>query len=202
MDVHLLIEIIGYIGSGIVLVSFLMTSVFKLRIVNTIGSSIFFVYAMIIKSYPTAVMNLVLVIINLRFLWKMRQSSKSYEFVEISPKDDYLLYMLTKHKPDIDKCFPGIEIDTDKANKACFIVCEGAPVGIAMGTKDGTVFDLMLDYSVPAYRDFSVGKFLSDQLILEGITELRYAGPDQNHIAYLNNLNFQKDENGVWVKKL
>ena len=38
MNTHMLIEGIGYLGSLLVLVSMLMTSVFKLRVINTIGS--------------------------------------------------------------------------------------------------------------------------------------------------------------------
>ena len=64
MNTKVLIEAIGYTGSALVLVSFLMVSVVKLRIVNTIGSVIFTIYAFIIHSYPTAIMNLCLVMIN------------------------------------------------------------------------------------------------------------------------------------------
>ena len=71
MNTHMLIEAVGYLGSLLVLVSMLMTSVFKLRVINTIGSCIFTVYALIIHSYPTALMNFCLVLINLHFLWKM-----------------------------------------------------------------------------------------------------------------------------------
>ena len=51
MTKEMIIEAVGYLGSFLVLVSFLMTSVVKLRIVNTIGSLIFMIYALIIKSY-------------------------------------------------------------------------------------------------------------------------------------------------------
>ena len=44
------IETIGYLGSSLVLVSFLMASVAKLRIVNSVGSVIFTIYAFIIHS--------------------------------------------------------------------------------------------------------------------------------------------------------
>ena len=57
MDSSAIIEAVGYLGSALVLVSFLMSSVVKLRVVNTVGSLIFTVYALIIRSYPTAVMN-------------------------------------------------------------------------------------------------------------------------------------------------
>ena len=46
MTKEFIIEMIGYLGSLLVLVSFVMTSVFKLRIVNSIGSFIFMVYAL------------------------------------------------------------------------------------------------------------------------------------------------------------
>ena len=46
MTKELLIELFGYLGSFLVLISFLMTSVFKLRVINTIGSVIFMTYAL------------------------------------------------------------------------------------------------------------------------------------------------------------
>ena len=72
METATIYEIIGYVGSALVLVSFLMASVVKLRIVNSVGSLIFAVYALLIKSYPTMVMNICLVLINLYYLWKLR----------------------------------------------------------------------------------------------------------------------------------
>ena len=42
-----MIEIFGYIGCIFVIISMLMTSVVKLRVINTVGSSISAVYAMI-----------------------------------------------------------------------------------------------------------------------------------------------------------
>ncbi len=64
MDSKVIIEIIGYIGSALVLVSMLMTSVVRLRIINLIGSVIFAGYALAIRSYPTAIMNICLAGIN------------------------------------------------------------------------------------------------------------------------------------------
>ena len=46
MDPKVIVEIIGYIGSALVLVSMLMTSVVRLRIINLIGSVIFAGYAL------------------------------------------------------------------------------------------------------------------------------------------------------------
>ena len=45
-----IVELVGYIGSLLVVVSMLMTSVIKLRFINLTGSFIFTIYALIIKS--------------------------------------------------------------------------------------------------------------------------------------------------------
>ena len=64
MDMGLYIELFGYLGSFLVVVSMLMSSVIKLRIINIIGSTISGTYALIIGSFPLALMNICLIIIN------------------------------------------------------------------------------------------------------------------------------------------
>lgn len=56
MDTQMIVELIGYAGSALVLVSFLMSSVVKLRVINMIGGMVFGTYAVMIRSYPTAIM--------------------------------------------------------------------------------------------------------------------------------------------------
>ena len=114
MSTHFIIEAVGYIGSAIVLVSFLMTSVFRLRVVNTVGSLIFMTYALIIHSYPTAIMNLCLALINIRFLWKMRHTGKEYELVKVEAGDTFLRHLLDTKRADIEDCFPGVMAGFEK----------------------------------------------------------------------------------------
>ncbi len=76
LNQNLLIELVGYTGSILVVVSMLMTSVKKIRIINTTGSLIFAIYALIIKSYPTALMNLSLVMINIYNIRKLTKAEK------------------------------------------------------------------------------------------------------------------------------
>ena len=51
MDTSMIIEIAGYIGSVLVVVSMLMSSIVKLRIINTTGSSISAIYALYIHTH-------------------------------------------------------------------------------------------------------------------------------------------------------
>ena len=60
----LYLEIFGYIGTALVVVSMLMTSLNKLRIVNIYGSIISLVYSLLVNAYPIAIMNLCLILIN------------------------------------------------------------------------------------------------------------------------------------------
>ena len=73
------IELIGYIGSTLVVVSMLMSSVVRLRIINTTGSVIFAIYALIIRSYPTALMNFFLVGINIYQMIRLTNKKNNYK---------------------------------------------------------------------------------------------------------------------------
>lgn len=190
MNTGTIIEAVGYIGSALVLVSFLMASVVKLRVVNSIGSIIFTVYAFIIHSYPTAIMNLCLVIINIYYLVKLSNTNVEYDFVKINPTDSLVRHAIEYYGEDIQKCFPGTSLDFSGADTGYAICRKGAPVGLLIGKLDNNVFEILLDYSTPEYRDFSIGKFLMTKLPAEGIKSLVFRGPDVNHKAYLSKVGF------------
>ena len=201
MNTQFLIEAFGYLGSLLVLLSMLMTSVVKLRIINTVGSVIFTIYAFIIRSYPTALMNLCLVLINLHFLWKMSRTDKEYEIIKTDGDDILLNHLLDYYRNDILKCFPGISYDTKKADQIYVVLCQGKPVGMTLGNLDGDTLELMLDYSIPEFRDFSIGAYLLSNLKKEGIKKVVYRGPDENHLNYLKRLGFVFTD-GSYVKQL
>ncbi|MBQ1533840.1 MAG: YgjV family protein [Erysipelotrichaceae bacterium] len=201
MNTQFLIEAFGYLGSLLVLLSMLMTSVVKLRIINTVGSVIFTIYAFIIRSYPTALMNLCLVLINLHFLWKMSRTDKEYEIIKTDGNDILLNHLLDYYRNDILKCFPGISYDMKKADQIYVVLCQGKPVGITLGNLDGDTLELMLDYSIPEFRDFSIGAYLLSNLKKEGIKKVVYRGPDENHLNYLKRLGFVFTD-GSYVKQL
>lgn len=209
MSTHMMTEAVGYIGSAIVLVSFLMTSVFRLRVVNTAGSIIFMIYALIIHTYPTALMNLCLALINIRFLWKMRHTGREYELVSLDPEDGFLQYTLRRQYSEIKRFVPEIKLSPQEgkvSTDTCYMVtCQGDPAGIAIGslvlTDEDKVFYMLMDYSLPEYRDFSLGLFLAEALKKEGFTKMIYDGPAEHHMDYLNKMAFVED-NGVYVKRL
>ena len=64
MSTEFMLELYGYIGSVLVVVSLLMASVVKLRIFNTLGCIVSGSYALIIGSLPLCLMNGALIFIN------------------------------------------------------------------------------------------------------------------------------------------
>lgn len=66
----LFIEILGYAGMAFVCFSFLMKEIVWLRIFNILGAVLSFTYGLLTKTYPTAVLNGILILINVIYLIK------------------------------------------------------------------------------------------------------------------------------------
>lgn len=58
-------EIIGFIGSLFVILSYIFKDMTKLRIVNMIGCVVWIIYGILIHSYSTIFTNLVIMIIHI-----------------------------------------------------------------------------------------------------------------------------------------
>ncbi len=203
MDTKLLIELIGYLGSLLVVVSMLMTSIMKLRIVNTIGSVIFTIYALIIHSYPTAAMNFCLVVINLYNLHRLKHSSPHYHMYECSGKDATLRFLTDYYKEDILHFFPDTDFEAIKeCNAVYMVVCDTATAGFLIGNRiDAHIIDILVDYSIPQFRDTSVGRFLYTALAKNGIRRLQFCVSSVDHEGYMRKMGFTSTVEG-FVKEL
>lgn len=199
----MLIEIFGYIGSVLVVVSMLMSSVVKLRIINTIGSIISGTYALIIGSFPLALMNFCLIVINVYNLFKLLKSEQQYDLIDVKIEDAFLSYFLEYYKNDIQIYFPGFKMDNMLVNQVYIVCCNGNPAGVLLGKKkEEGIIDIEIDYSIPLYRDCSIGNYLYSKLPEKGIHTLIFARKESEaHISYLNKMGFVK-ENNMYLKKL
>lgn len=74
MNVYL--EIFGYVGMALVLVSMMMTSVKWLRILNMSGAVICAVYGILTNTWPTAFLNIGLLIVQMVQLYRLRLQEK------------------------------------------------------------------------------------------------------------------------------
>jgi len=194
MNSRLFVELFGYLGSVLVVVSMLMCSVVRLRVINTTGSIISAIYALIIGSYPLALMNISLIVINLYHLFRLHNPNRHYELLECPASDGYLQFLMRYYRKDIAKYFPAFSPDQIADDSRIFAVCLGREVaGMLIGRPTGTDLEISLDYTTPVYRDCSVGSFLYGKLAEIGISKLVCNTPSKEHQNYLSMMGFQPD---------
>lgn len=195
MNGDTVLQAVGYFSTVLILISFLMTSVLKLRLVNLIGSAIFVVFAFLTKSYPTAIMNVGLRIINVYFIIRLLRSKRLTLMLPISLDSAYLRAFEEFYREDIRKYFPDFDLNSNGADAAYFVYYDMDPVGLTMGrrTADGAL-ELLLDYTIPKYRDASVGRFLYPHLLgEEGFKALECRKATAYHEKYLKTVGFRKE---------
>jgi len=201
-------DIIGYVASFVILVSLLMSSVKKLRIINLVGSVIFAVYGFLIPSYPTALMNLGIVVIDLYYLIKLQQTKDRFKLIELENDSNLYQDFVECYKKDIST-FMDIDFDfNDKDLKKYFVTRNTVPAGLFVGKVNGEAMEIYLDYTTPTYRDYKVGEYLYDTSYefykYFGVLYLRSKPGAIKHEEYLEKMGFVKiDNNGqVVMEKL
>ena len=68
-----MIDIIGYIGMVLILYSFTIENIYKLRLMNSIGSMVWIIYGIGIMAGPTIMVNSCVLCIHLHWFYKNRK---------------------------------------------------------------------------------------------------------------------------------
>ena len=201
MTPSMYVEAIGYLGSALVVVSMLMSSVIKLRVINTIGSCIFAGYALIIHSYPTAIMNFFLVAINVYNLVKLLNPKQQYDLIRTDPQDAFVDYFVTHYQNDILLYFPQFVWESSRYDIAYLICCGATPAGILLGRTQGPEeIEILLDYTTPTYRDCSAGRYLYDELAKQNFRKLLIKNASPKHEPYLQKMGYSRIQN-TYIKE-
>ena len=118
-------------------------------------------------------------------------------------KDAFLNYFLERYKNDIQIYFPEFNMEKAQIDQVYIVCCDGTPAGVLLGKQNGDdVIEITIDYSIPAYRDCSIGTFLYSKLQNEGIRTLTFAQKEsETHVSYMKKMGFVKEHN-TYVKKL
>ena len=204
MESHLIYELIGYIASLLVAISLMMSAIVKLRIVNMIGAFIFAVYGILIGSIPVAAMNGFIVLINIYFLIKIVTDKEYFHLLETESSDSYLSAFLSYYSESIQKFQPDFSIDREY-NFALFILSEMVPAGLLLGElKNDKTLIIHLDFVIPDYRDFKIGKFLFSQnreyFRKHGVKTIVTAAGNSDHNHYLEKVGFSKTDNSGYYE--
>ncbi len=158
-----LVEVVGYLGSALVILSLLQKSILRLRTIGLIASSTFLVYSIAIEAYPIAVVNVVAASIHLYYLRKLvRRKSEVFTILRMRPESRYLQYFLDFYKDDIATRYQPDFVYTPSPNTlAVFLLRDMVPAGLVVARvhRDSS-FEVLLDYVIPQYRDFKLANWL------------------------------------------
>jgi hypothetical protein len=196
METNLIRELIGYTASLLVVLSLTMSAIVKLRVVNMVGALTFSVYGMLIGSVPVAAMNGIIVVINIYYLAKIYRDDEYFHLLEEDAGSNYTQTFLEYYKEHIKTYQPSYAFAAER-NFSLFVLRDMVPAGLVQGNvgEDG-ILTVDLDFVIPNYRDFKIGKFLfQDKLDFFRSKEIRVirASPGNSvHNRYLEKTGFKE----------
>lgn len=190
------IEIIGYLGSILVAISLMMTSLLRLRVINLIGASFFTAYGIMLGAIPVAFLNGLIVCIDVYYLIQMWRQKDFFTFLEVSPKSEYLRAFVDFYKDDIAGIIPSYTYQPDDSYLCFFILRNMVPAGLFITKVDGEDAHVKLDYVIPNYRDFQVARFIFEEnstfFTQHGIRRFVSESGNEFHRKYLERMEFVK----------
>ena len=160
-----LLEVVGWVGSAVLVVSLLQTRVMRFRALNAVASAVLVGYNLAIQVWPMVGLNVVLVAINLWVisgLLRKRHDARAYDVVQIGVREPYLARVIRRHATDIIEFNPDPQALLAQAEHAFLVSSGDQLVGLVLsraGEGPGEQ-QVLLDYVLPPYRDFTPGEFV------------------------------------------
>ncbi|MPV37282.1 YgjV family protein [Georgenia subflava] len=157
------LEIIGWVGTAVVVWSMMQQQILRLRLINLVGCLLQIVYNGVLGVWPVVALNAVLALIqvvNLYRLLRTRHSEEAYEVLRVDPAGEYLHHLLVRHREDIERFTPSFERPVPDG--AAYLIVKGEEtVGYVLlhDAGDG-VAQVDLDHVVEKYRNFTPGEFV------------------------------------------
>lgn len=161
MSWNWLLEGMGYTASVIILVSMLMTNVYRLRQINLIGALLFALYGYIIHAWPVVAMNLMIAVVD---IWILLQMMRYYAYFDLAPASsigtDYLQRFFLFHERELMKYSPGLTFDELVEAQTNILFRNMQPVGLFSYRQKGPDAEIVIDFMIPEYRDYKAGRYL------------------------------------------
>ncbi len=193
------VELVGYVASGFVVLSFAMSSVVRIRSISLVGSVFYVAYGALIGSFPIILANATIVVFHCIALYKELGRKTELGATPIDPDAPFLTDFLHSHLDDIRKTQP--EHETSSPDTAFVLMREGMPAGALLGTREGESLHVDLDYVLPAYRDSRLGTWLyssrGSALRAHGIREVTATPTTEHQRSYLLHVGFEPRGEGL-----
>ena len=201
-----MVEAVGYLGSALIVVSLLMTRILRLRVIGLIGSATFLVYGLLIGSVPIVITNIVIMIINVTFLWRATHVTEWFYLLEVHPESRYLDKLLRFHDEDILVFQPDWNGEVNDTDLTILVLRDMQPAAAIVGTVADGMMSLRLDYAIPPYRDYRMGRFLygsnAEFFVDKNIATISATARTKQYARYLNKMGFTETEPGQYERSL
>jgi hypothetical protein len=192
-------EIMGYLASLLLAISLVVNNDLKFRWLNTFGCLSFIVYGVLINAFPIILTNGILLLINLFYLVKIYRTKENFDMVECLAGGQMIAKFIQFHHKDVRNYFPEFNA-ADSSYDISFVVLRDMVIAnlfVAKNAGDGNA-EVKINYTVPKYRDYKVGRFIFEQekkyLISKGVKKIVYAEiHNPQHAAFLKVMGFEKE---------
>lgn len=202
------LEIGGWVGSALVVLSLTQAHVLRFRWLNLTGSLVATTYNAILGIWPFVAMNAAISLINVYWLWRLgreRHDAAVYEVVEVAPDDAYLLHVLRTHAADIARFAPQFEAEPGPGEeRSAFLVQRGDETVGVVEVRDGGDGDAVvaLDWVTRRFRDLTPGEFVyrrSGIFAAKGFDRVVVPHAAHGDETYLRGVGF-RPEGSSWVR--
>ena len=205
MNTPFWLEMFGYLGSVLVAISLMMRSLVRLRAINSLGCLVFVAYGILIRAYPVSVLNGFIFCVNAFYLIRMYREKDYFHLLEISHDSAYLDSLLDFYKDEIRQIYPSYVHDAQAGHPTFLVLRNMVPAGIIIQQRDGAQANILLDYVIPMYRDFRVGRFFYHEqagyFYNQGIQRFVDVPGRPTHAKYLERMGFRLQD-GKYVLEL
>ncbi|MEG0068716.1 hypothetical protein [Cetobacterium sp.] len=199
-----LIEFFGIIASVVIFISLAMTSIIKLRWVNTLGCLLFAIYGIMIHSIATTFLNLGIAVLNLYYLKKLYLTKEDFKLVLADKESEYFKFFLHQNYNDLEYFFS--KISFDDMDKIYYLIRNNSTVGIIGWNENHKEITIQVDYVIDKFRDFKFGKYLFIHNISFfknlGYNKIIQIAPTKAHQDYVEKIGFKKVSENIYSKDI
>jgi len=188
-------QYLGYLASALIVVSLTMRSLLKLRMLNLVGAGTMALYGLFISAYPVVILNGLIVCIDIFYLREMFVKHDYFRLLEVRQNSKYLDYFLRFYADEIQRFLPDFSFRQSDNVMVYFVLRNLVPAGLVIAHRNNDCLFVEMDFVIPGYRDFKVGKFVyapDSTLLTNAGIKIVYSKPGtQKHRDYLEKMGFQ-----------
>ncbi|MCC6306918.1 MAG: YgjV family protein [Chitinophagaceae bacterium] len=183
---HTIAPWFGYLASLLLALGLMVNNDLRFRWLNTGGNIAFITYGTIINAIPVILTNVILLCINVFYLYRIYNRKELFELLEFNNGGILIDRFLAFYANDIKDYFPGFKREQLEGNLN-FVVLRNLVVANIFSAKVDAAgnAEVLINYTVPKYRDFKVGTYIFENeksfLNSKGVKKVFYTKVNNKH---------------------